>query len=152
MDEIKKVIIISGYFNPLHVGHLDYIATAKSLGDELCVIVNTDEQVRLKGSVPFQNESDRLRIVRYLKPVDYAVLAVDEDKTVAKTLHHVVNAIRLDAEENVKIIFANGGDITRGNTPEEVFCNKAEVETVYGVGGRKVQSSSELLSKAGIKK
>ena len=51
---MKKIIVISGYFNPLHVGHLDYIATAKSLGDELWVIVNSDEQVEIKGSVPFK--------------------------------------------------------------------------------------------------
>jgi cytidyltransferase-like protein len=142
----KKIVIISGYFNPLHVGHLDYIATAKSLGDELWVIVNTDEQVELKGSVPFQNESDRLKIVQYLKPVDYAVLSSDEDSTVINTL----KTLHIILHTTSEIIFANGGDRLQGNTPEELFCEQNNIKTIYGVGGRKVQSSSDLIEKASI--
>jgi|TARA_R110002020_G_scaffold3005_4_gene13900 D-beta-D-heptose 7-phosphate kinase/D-beta-D-heptose 1-phosphate adenosyltransferase len=142
----KKIVIISGYFNPVHVGHLDYIATAKSLGDELWVIVNTDEQVELKGSVPFQNETDRLKIVQYLKPVDYAVLSSDKDSTVINTLKTLHSILHTTSE----LIFANGGDRLQGNTPEELFCEQNNIKTIYGVGGRKVQSSSDLIEKASI--
>tara|TARA_Y100000401_G_scaffold53510_1_gene42045 strand:+ start:330 stop:794 length:465 start_codon:yes stop_codon:yes gene_type:complete len=140
----KKIVIISGYFNPVHVGHLDYIATAKSLGDELWIIVNTDKQVKLKGSVPFQSETDRLKIVQYLKPVDYAILSSDEDSTVINTLKTLHGILHTTSE----LIFANGGDRLQGNTPEEVFCEQNNIKTIYGVGGRKVQSSSDLIEKA----
>lgn len=139
---MKKVVIISGFFNPVHVGHLDYIATSKALGDELWVIVNTDKQVGIKGSVPFQNEGDRLRIVKCLKPVDYACLSIDEDGTVTKTLEKLAIQCKKQGSE---VLFANGGDRLRGNTPEEVFCDSNGIDTIYGVGGRKVQSSSELI-------
>ena len=140
----KKIVIISGYFNPIHVGHLDYIATAKSLGDELWIIVNNDEQVKLKGSVPFQNENDRHQIVQSLKPVDYAIISTDNDCTVIntlKTMHAILH-------QSGQLIFANGGDRLQGNTPEELFCEQNNIKTIYGVGGRKVQSSSDLIEKA----
>ena len=143
---MKKIVVISGYFNPLHVGHLDYIATAKSLGDELWVIVNSDEQVGLKGSVPFQNESSRLRIVQALKPVRRAVLSTDNDATVINTLKILYEILSPTAE----IVFANGGDRLQGNTPEELFCKEKGIETIYGVGGRKVESSSDLIKKASL--
>ena len=145
---MSKLVIISGYFNPLHVGHLDYIATANSLGDELWVIVNSDKQVGIKGSVPFQSEEDRLRIVKHLKSVDSAFLSIDDDGTVIKTLEILLCVAKKDG---YKILFANGGDRLQGNTPEEVFCEENGIETIYGVGGKKVQSSSELISKASDK-
>ena len=67
-----KYVVISGYFNPIHCGHLDYIESAKKLGDFLIVFVNNDNQVELKGSVPFMNEEERSRIVSKIKDVDYA--------------------------------------------------------------------------------
>ena len=74
-----KFVVISGYFNPLHVGHLDYISSAKALGHKLIVIVNNDKQVEIKGSVPFMKEEDRFRIISSLKDVDYTYLSTDED-------------------------------------------------------------------------
>ena len=61
-----KIAIVSGYFNPLHVGHLDYMGSAKELADKLIVIVNSDYQVTLKGSTPFMREEDRIRIIKSL--------------------------------------------------------------------------------------
>jgi|TARA_R110002110_G_scaffold3190_2_gene16433 cytidyltransferase-like protein len=141
----KKLVIISGYFNPLHVGHLDYISEAKALGDELWVIVNTDEQVVLKGSKSFQSEADRLRIVKALKSVDMASLSIDKDSTVINSIKSIWSIYSSGGHE---VVFANGGDRMEGNTPEEIFCKENNITTNYGVGGKKVQSSSKLLSKA----
>ena len=145
---MNKLVIISGYFNPLHTGHLDYIEAAKSLGDKLWVIINSDNQVRIKGSTPFQNESDRLRIVGCLKPVDNAILSMDKDATVTNTLRTIS---AMFSQEGHEIIFANGGDRLEGNTPEEIFCRENGIQTIYGIGGGKVQSSSNLIDKASNK-
>ena len=71
---IKKGIIVSGYFNPIHKGHLEYFNTAKDLADELFVIVNSDHQRILKGSKEFQQEAERLFIVENIKAVDKAII------------------------------------------------------------------------------
>lgn len=138
-----KLVVISGYFNPLHCGHLDYIEAAAELGDYLIVIVNNDEQVKIKGSVPFMNAEDRTRIVESLSAVDAAVVSLDKDGTVVESLQMIVESA---GDETDVVIFANGGDRVAGNTPEEVYCAKNDVETAYNVGGGKTQSSSELLS------
>ena len=77
----KKAIIVSGYFNPLHKGHIDYFNKAKKLCDELFVIVNSDHQRELKGSKAFQDEQERLIIVSNIKAVDKAILSIDQDRT-----------------------------------------------------------------------
>jgi cytidyltransferase-like protein len=138
-----KLVVISGYFNPLHCGHLDYIEAAKELGDYLIVIVNNDDQVKIKGSVPFMNAEDRTRIVESLSAVDAAVVSIDKDGTVVESLAMIVEHA---GDEVETVIFANGGDRVAGNTPEEVYCAKNDVETAYNVGGGKTQSSSELLA------
>lgn len=124
-----KVIIASGYFNPLHIGHVRYLEEAKTLGTTLVVIVNNDLQVGLKGSKPCMSEQDRLEIVGALRCVDYAVLSIDSDRSVLKTL------ASLNGD-----LFAKGGDSTPENTPE-----KDIIEVVYNIGGLKIRSSSEIL-------
>jgi len=130
----KTVVAVSGYFNPLHVGHLNLFKEAKAMGDYLVVIVNNDNQVGLKGSVPFQKESDRVKIVEAIKWVDEAFLSIDRDRTVCESLRAV--------KPN---IFANGGDRNRGNIPEEAICKELNIKMVDGTGGGKIQSSSVLL-------
>ena len=75
----KKAIIVSGYFNPIHKGHIEYFKNAKALCDKLFVIVNNDHQRELKGSKPFQDEQERLIIVSNIKAVDEAILSIDKD-------------------------------------------------------------------------
>ena len=87
--ESKKIIITSGYFNPLHIGHVNLVREAKKLGDFLVVIVNSDEQVKIKGSIPFMPEQERIEIVKALRYADDVVLAVDNDGFVAKSLELV---------------------------------------------------------------
>lgn len=130
----KKVVATSGFFNPLHIGHIKLLEEAKKLGDKLVVIVNNDEQVKLKGSVPFMKEEERLEIVRNVKCVDEVVLSIDNDRTVRETL----KLIKPD-------LFAKGGDSDTSNVPEQEVC-----EVVFGVGGGKIQSSSSLLKKNDI--
>lgn len=133
----KKVIVAaSGYFNPLHIGHIRYLKGAKKLGTKLVVIINTDRQAGLKGSFPFMREKERAEIISSLKFVDDVILAIDEDKTVCKTLE----LIKPD-------IFAKGGDRTLENIPERKVCRKLGIKMVFGVGGGKVQSSSWLINK-----
>jgi D-beta-D-heptose 7-phosphate kinase/D-beta-D-heptose 1-phosphate adenosyltransferase len=82
----KKAIIVSGYFNPIHKGHLEYFNNAKALADELFVIVNSDFQRNLKGSKEFQKEDERLFIVQNIKAVDKAIISIDTDRTVCASL------------------------------------------------------------------
>ena len=84
-----KVIIVSGYFNPIHKGHLEYFNNAKSMADKLFVIVNNDNQAKLKKGNSFMNELDRMKIVSSLKCVDEVFLSIDKDKTQCKSLEHL---------------------------------------------------------------
>ncbi len=136
-----KVVAVSGYFNPLHVGHLEMMERAKKLGDKLVAIVNNDAQVKLKGSVPFMSQADRMKIVAALRWVDKVVLSVDKDKTVCKSLAKV----RPD-------VFANGGDRKSLNdVPEFGICQKLGIQMVDGLG-RKIRASSKLIAEAALKK
>ena len=82
----KRGFIVSGYFNPIHKGHLEYFNNAKEMADDLFVIVNNDHQRALKGSKEFQDEEERMIIVSNIKAVDQVILSVDEDRTVCATL------------------------------------------------------------------
>ena len=139
-----RVVVISGYFNPLHTGHLDYIKGASELGDRLVVIVNNDEQVELKGSVPFMKEADRMRIVGAIKDVDRVVLSIDTDSSVVQTISSLYNEYAVDWDFDT-MTFGNGGDRGKKNSPEEAYCKWRKIKTVYSVGGKKTQSSSRLL-------
>jgi len=83
---MKKAVIVSGYFNPLHKGHLELFEKAKEVGDILIVIVNNDLQRELKGSQFFQDQDERIRIIRALSIVDMAWISVDKDSTQNETL------------------------------------------------------------------
>jgi len=137
----KKAIIVSGYFNPLHKGHLEYFNNAKALCDELFVIVNNDYQRELKGSKPFQDEEERLLIVSNIKAVDKAILSVDKDRTVCETIRLLANEYGADYD----LAFANGGDQNNETIPEIPVCKELGVALIDGLG-EKIQSSSWLLS------
>ena len=128
----KVKIAVSGYFDPIHVGHLEYLKMAKSMGDILVVIVNNNHQCVLKKGKFFMDENDRLEIVKAIKYVDEVVLSVDLDKTVCKSLE----LIRPN-------IFANGGDRSTDEVPETSVCKKYKIEMVDGLG-EKIRSSSSL--------
>lgn len=125
-----KIVIVSGYFNPLHGGHLDMIEAAKEMGDKLVVIVNNDKQQVLKKGKVILDEENRTRLMRALRHVDEVVLSVDEDPTVVKTMEKV--ALMYPDDE---LVFAQGGDRDSDKVnPEADVCNKYGIQIVYGVG------------------
>ena len=127
-----KVVAVSGYFDPIHVGHLEYLRLSKKLGNKLVVIVNNNHQCVLKKGKPFMDEKDRLEIVKSLEMVDEVFLSIDKDKSVCASLE----AIKPD-------IFANGGDRSTGEVPEAKICQKFDIMMTDGLGD-KIRSSSEL--------
>ena len=138
----QKAIIVSGYFNPIHKGHLEYFNNAKAIADKLFVIVNNDHQRALKGSREFQDENERMIIISNIKAVDKAILSIDTDRTVQET-------IKLIAEQfgsEFDLGFANGGDQTNEICPERGICEQMNVALIDGLGD-KIQSSSWLLKK-----
>ena len=140
---MKTAIIVSGYFNPIHKGHLELFNKAKLQGDELWVIVNSDLQRGLKGSKEFMGEDERLLIVSSLKMVNFSMIAIDEDRTVSETLRALyVKSIANDPK--YQISFANGGDQNNDSIPEARICQELGIYLIDGLGG-KIQSSSWLL-------
>jgi len=127
------LVVASGYFNPIHKGHIEYLRKAKELGTKLVVIVNSDLQVTLKGSKPFMDQYERLLIIKSIRYVDAAIISIDDDKSVCKTLE----LLKPD-------IFAKGGDRYSNEIPESGVCNKFNIKIVDGLGD-KIQSSSTLL-------
>ncbi len=137
-----KIIIVSGYFNPIHKGHLEYFVHAKEKGDLLFVIVNSDHQRALKGSKEFQKEDERLFIVQHIKEVDQAFISIDQDRTVCKTLE----MLHAQFGNEYQLAFANGGDQNNNSIPEVPICQTLGIELIDGLGN-KIQSSSWLLGK-----
>jgi D-beta-D-heptose 7-phosphate kinase/D-beta-D-heptose 1-phosphate adenosyltransferase len=126
-------VCTSGYYNPVHKGHLKLLEEASKLGDWLVVIVNNDEQVKLKGSKVFMDEEERCDIMRAIRYVDEVVLSIDKDRTVRLTLDMI--------KPN---IFVKGGDSTPENVPEKDVCDKNGTTILFDIGGDKIQSSSWL--------
>lgn len=137
---MKTIVIASGYFDPIHKGHIEYLELAKKLGDELVAIVNNDEQAKLKKGKPFMKEDERLIVVKSLKPVDKVFLSIDKDSS-------VINSIRKVHELFGANIFAKGGDRFGKEIPEAKVCNELSIKIIDGLG-EKIQSSSFLIKNA----
>ena len=138
----KKAIIVSGYFNPLHKGHIEYFHKAKAHGDLLFVIVNNDQQRALKGSKEFMLEEERVLIVSELSVSDKVFLSIDQDRTVCATLEK----INKEFSKQFELYFANGGDQNNQSIPELPVCEQLGINLLEGMGD-KIQSSSWLLKK-----
>ncbi|MDB0041450.1 adenylyltransferase/cytidyltransferase family protein [bacterium] len=136
---MNKIVITSGYFNPLHKGHLELFYNAKEVGD-VWVIVNNDHQRELKGSKEFMDEDERLEIITALKVVDIALLSIDKDKTQCATLKYIGE----NYGKTHKLYFANGGDQNNSTISEVDVCNEYNITLIDGLGD-KIQSSSWLL-------
>ena len=138
---MKKGVIVSGYFNPLHKGHIEYLKLSKKKGDILIVIVNNDFQRELKGSKKFMDEKERQLIIGELRVVDKVYLSIDKDKSVSKTIQKIYNELKNEFE----LFFANGGDQDNSSILESKICKKLNIKMIDGLGS-KIQSSSWLLN------
>jgi glycerol-3-phosphate cytidylyltransferase/D-beta-D-heptose 7-phosphate kinase/D-beta-D-heptose 1-phosphate adenosyltransferase len=141
-----KVVIVSGYFNPLHGGHLDMIEAARAMGDKLIVVVNNDKQQVLKKGKIILDEENRMRLVRALRDVDEVMLCIDDDPGQAKTLTKIRQLYPAD-----ELIFCNGGDRdpNKHALPENEAqaCIDNDIAMVFGVGSHEVEkrdSSSRI--------
>tara|TARA_B100001063_G_C16696148_1_gene519938 strand:- start:200 stop:625 length:426 start_codon:yes stop_codon:yes gene_type:complete len=141
MDKFKA-IIVSGYFNPLHKGHIEYFHLAKEKGNKLFVIVNNDHQRKLKDSKEFMLEGERILIISELSIVDNVLLSIDHDRSVCATLQKIYK----EYSDKYALFFANGGDQNTKSSPETSLCKKLGIGIIDGLGN-KVQSSSWLLKK-----
>ena len=138
------LVIVSGYFNPLHVGHLAMLRAARDLGDEVVVIVNNDIQQLLKKGRIISPENERLEIAGAIRYVDEAVLSVDQDGTVCRSLESVALA-----NPDKRLVFANGGDRDSAvEVPEEAVCVEHGIEMIFDLGGNEKLDSSTRINEA----
>ena len=139
-----KIVIESGFFNPLHGGHLDMIEAGAKLGDKLIVIVNNDAQQVLKKGKVILTAENRARLIGALRDVDEVLIAIDDDPTVIKSLEVVAQKYPDD-----ELVFANGGDRDSEKAiPEGDVCRQYDIEMIFGVGGIEKADSSTRINQA----
>jgi D-beta-D-heptose 7-phosphate kinase/D-beta-D-heptose 1-phosphate adenosyltransferase len=132
-----KVVLVTGGFDPLHSGHIEYFNAAKALGDKLIVGVNSDAWLTRKKGKAFMPITERTTIIQNLKMVDHCILFNDNDDTAIEAIKNVKSIY-----PGCELIFANGGDRTANNIPE---MGVKDVIFMFGVGGDKTNSSSDIL-------
>jgi D-beta-D-heptose 7-phosphate kinase/D-beta-D-heptose 1-phosphate adenosyltransferase len=142
MNSKPIVVAVSGGFDPIHPGHVRLFREAKSLGDKLVVILNNDNWLKKKKKFSFMSERERKEVIEAIRFVDQVVISKHKhdpaDMSVTEELR------RLKPE-----IFANGGDRTKRNVPEDAVCKRLGIKMVFNVGeGGKIQSSSSLVDQA----
>jgi len=129
-------VAVSGYFDPLHIGHIEYFQLAKNLAGEdgtLTVILNNDEQTLSKKGKVFMIQEERKKLIKSIRFVDEVYISIDTDGSVCKSLQAIMPNI-----------FANGGDRYQGEVPETKTCEELGIKMVDGLG-EKIQSSSDLI-------
>lgn len=139
-----KIVIVSGFFNPLHGGHLDMIEAAARMGERLIVIVNNDTQQVMKKGKVILNQENRARLMSALRDVDEVMIASDDDPTVVESLQAIAEKYPHD-----ELIFANGGDRDSEQAiPETDVCRTHNIQMVFGVGGDDKADSSTRINQA----
>jgi len=136
----EKIVVVSGGFDPIHVGHLRMMKEAAEHG-KLTVVINSDAWLKRKKGYVFMPWEERAELISALSCVDKVIEAKDDDRTVCETLKE----LRPD-------IFANGGDRGVNTTPEAKLCEELGIELIWNIGGSKVRSSSKLVREISIKK
>ena len=140
---MKIIAICSGYFSPVHFGHIEYLKKSKAISNMLIVIVNTDKQSYLKKGFSFQSEDERMQIIGSMECVDEVILSIDEDRSVSKTIEFIYNKYK---SEDVEIIFTKGGDQRREIIPEKEICDRLGIRIVDNIVGQ-LNSSTKILEK-----
>ena len=138
---MSNTVLVTGGFDPLHSGHIEYFKEAKTLGTKLIVGVNSDEWLTRKKGRPFMPFKERCAIIKELSVVDKVIGFDDSDDSACQAIFHTMST------NTGKIIFANGGDRTNTTTPEyTTYGDHPQVEFAFGVGGKnKANSSSWIL-------
>ncbi len=139
----KKIIMISGGFDPIHIGHIRLIQEAKKLGDYLIVVLNNDNWLRVKKGKEFMKELERKEIIEAISGVDEVVISSHSRNTKDRSVCNEIIKIKPN-------VFANGGDRKPGGdpVPEVEICEKLGIEIVYNIGhGGKIRSSSDIINK-----
>lgn len=137
-----KVVIVTGGFDPLHSGHIEYFKAARALGNRLVVGLNSDEWLTRKKGRPFMPWDERAAIIKNLKMVDEVIAFNDDDGTSCNAIYKMLSK----HDETTTIIFANGGDRNNNTTPEyEMYKYKYGLEFVFGVGGEDKKNSSSWI-------
>lgn len=136
-----KIVLVTGGFDPLHSGHINYFEEAHRLGDMLIVGLNSDDWLTRKKGRPFMDWENRLAVLRNIRLVDYVLQYNDSDDSSRNAILEIRKLYTQDT-----IIFANGGDRTKDNIPEMTITDN-KLEFVFGVGGDKTASSSDFLQR-----
>jgi len=136
-----NVVLVTGGFDPLHSGHLEYFKAAKKLGDKLIVGVNSDEWLTRKKGRPFMPFEERVALIKEMELVDKVIGFDDSDNSACQAIFHT-----LSTHGKIKLIFANGGDRTNTTTPEyKTYGDHPKVEFAFGVGGEDKKNSSSWI-------
>lgn len=144
--KIPKVVVVSGGFDPLHIGHVRYMQEAKKLGDKLIVVLNNDNWLKKKKGKEFMNELERKEIIEALACVDEVIISSHHENIDLNNPHD--KSVCVELSQIMPHVFANGGDRFADDIPEFQLCNELGIEMVFNVGhGGKVQSSSDLVNK-----
>ena len=141
---LMRIAITSGYFDPMHRGHLELLELSRAQGDMLWVIVNTDAQAALKKGKAFIDQDTRLAVTSALRVVDRAELSIDTDGSVCATLDWLIGEAKAQGHE---AIFCKGGDRNASNIPEMTILNKHGANLIDGLGA-KIDSSSRIIAAA----
>jgi D-beta-D-heptose 7-phosphate kinase/D-beta-D-heptose 1-phosphate adenosyltransferase len=138
---MQKVVLVTGGFDPIHSGHIEYFKAAKKLGDYLIVGINSDEWLTRKKGRPFMTFKERCAIIKELSVVDKVIGFDDNDNSACQAIFHTMST------NTGTIIFANGGDRTNTTTPEyATYGDHPQIEFAFGIGGEnKANSSSWIL-------
>ena len=139
MKEVR--VITSGYFDPIHVGHLECLELAKQLGDKLIVILNSDKAAIRKKGYFFMPSEERAKILAAIKYVDIVWKSIDTDMSVKESIRDIHSHFK----DNY-LIFAKGGDVFKDNIIEKDLCEELGIKIIDRLG-EKIQSSSELVKK-----